>query len=978
MIVRRRFITAFVVVIAIFIAIESTTGGVFLKGDLLGRTDIPNGTQIVRVTNLNAEGPGSLRSAVAVSGPKVIVFEVGGVIDLRKPYNLLQYCYTTPGINPATCANSPTIDIEQDGTIIAGETAPPPGITLLGGAIRVHASNVIVRNIAVRMGKDVGALSKQISNGLKIHGEKDHPVRNILIEHNSFLWAVDETASIFVDHDATKPNNYDSNAISDVTLRYNIFGEGLSCGYANTSSAACAGNPLCSLCHDGVKQHAQGTLIANGSKNITIDRNLYIHNDRRNPWIATDTTSLITNNLIYNPGRTAIEVNGCPYRAGVDAAPDFTSPQPGPRITAMGNLIITGKDSGLAIRSESDPTAACGHETGRIVHVNECIPGDAQIYQNNNVIEIRSPDGTRIERYGTDWDDSTDVRSIAFSGADQYCGALPARVAPGTVIASSPLHNWAPLSPLPLLLSSQVEATLLANVGPSVWEEKTQDRRWRKDPHDTRLRNDVASRSVNGRRQSDPLIDIASIRPLVTTQDDVCGVNHRTGAYDVCGYPRPSQEVYAPQTRTFDLATLDPIPSGFLQPSDDVSSSSLSSSFPQIVAPVPTLQNGLLASFQMDEGSLLTDSSPLLSDASFSQHVTGATIDSEKVAVFDVTKNAYLKADSTAERQVGHAGFSVSAWIRPMGISSDVTVPAPLRGILAMSSQAGFGLSTFQLYHNNNLLRFTVGDGTRVGSTTPQADIVDSKVCLENDTWYFVSAWYDPLTDTIALSVNGEPPVFADAVNTSGFQSVIDSGDLFIGSIFNQPTFSGLSFNGAIDDVRVWNRTLSDAERSNLFKASPLHSRVQPSSCTTYSRIDDSDGVGFYGPRFAPQENIGGYKNAHRARVSTVTTSPTIASVWLFTDLEAGVYDILGTWKEASTNSAEVPISIKVPGTTTSLPLSLNQTLAPTRSFFSDGRWWQKVGTVTVDANHSIRVQMSQGLPVGSKAIGDAFMILRK
>ncbi len=40
------------------------------------------GGQIIRVTNLNAEGPGSFRAAVETKGPRIVVFEVGGVIDL--------------------------------------------------------------------------------------------------------------------------------------------------------------------------------------------------------------------------------------------------------------------------------------------------------------------------------------------------------------------------------------------------------------------------------------------------------------------------------------------------------------------------------------------------------------------------------------------------------------------------------------------------------------------------------------------------------------------------------------------------------------------------------------------------------------------------------------------------------------------------------------------------------------------------------
>lgn len=46
------------------------------------------GGKIIRVTTLEATGRGSLTEAVHAKGPRIIVFEVGGVIDLdgRRPF----------------------------------------------------------------------------------------------------------------------------------------------------------------------------------------------------------------------------------------------------------------------------------------------------------------------------------------------------------------------------------------------------------------------------------------------------------------------------------------------------------------------------------------------------------------------------------------------------------------------------------------------------------------------------------------------------------------------------------------------------------------------------------------------------------------------------------------------------------------------------------------------------------------------------
>ncbi|HUO91201.1 MAG TPA: hypothetical protein VMU08_18675, partial [Rhizomicrobium sp.] len=73
------------------------------------------GGQLIRVTNLNNDGPGSLRAAVEAKGPRIVVFEVGGVIDLDRK----------------------TLRITEPYLTIAGQTAPSPGITLIRGGIDV-------------------------------------------------------------------------------------------------------------------------------------------------------------------------------------------------------------------------------------------------------------------------------------------------------------------------------------------------------------------------------------------------------------------------------------------------------------------------------------------------------------------------------------------------------------------------------------------------------------------------------------------------------------------------------------------------------------------------------------------------------------------------------------------------------------------------------------------------------------------------
>ena len=72
--------------------------------------------KILRVTTLRASGAGSLREALEVNGPRIVVFEVGGVIDLGKN----------------------TLSIKNPYVTAAGQTAPTPGITIIRGGIGIH------------------------------------------------------------------------------------------------------------------------------------------------------------------------------------------------------------------------------------------------------------------------------------------------------------------------------------------------------------------------------------------------------------------------------------------------------------------------------------------------------------------------------------------------------------------------------------------------------------------------------------------------------------------------------------------------------------------------------------------------------------------------------------------------------------------------------------------------------------------------
>lgn len=248
---------------------------------------------IIRVTNLDAEGPGSLRAALECTAPRIIVFEVGGVVDLKKS----------------------TLVIDDPYVTIAGQTAPSPGITLIRGSIMIKTHDVVIKHIRIRPGDaGEGLRSGWETDGITTNGGEAY---NVTVDHCSFSWATDENLS------ASGPRLKGPEATSHkVTFSNCIIAEGLS---KSTHSKG---------------EHSKGSLIHDFCRDIAIIGNLYAHNMRRNPYFKAYTTGVIVNNVIYNPGAVAIHLG---YSEG-EWKDSPLNPE-NARVSIVGNVLIHGSST---------------------------------------------------------------------------------------------------------------------------------------------------------------------------------------------------------------------------------------------------------------------------------------------------------------------------------------------------------------------------------------------------------------------------------------------------------------------------------------------------------------------------------------------------------------------------------------------------------------------------------------------------------
>lgn len=222
--------------------------------------------EIVRVTTLAKDGPGSLTAALAHEGPKTIVFEVGGVIDME----------------------GEALRIDDSDVTIAGQTAPSPGITIIKGGFVITGHDIIVQHLRVRPGD----LGEGVRSGRDIDALTTSGAYNVVVDHCSMSWSTDENLSSSSSRfKGDTVEEWRQNASRSIVFSKNIVAEGLS------------------LSTHAKGEHSKGSLIHDHVNDIVIYGNLYTSNFERSPLFKGDVHGAIVNNFIYNPGQRAVHYN---------------------------------------------------------------------------------------------------------------------------------------------------------------------------------------------------------------------------------------------------------------------------------------------------------------------------------------------------------------------------------------------------------------------------------------------------------------------------------------------------------------------------------------------------------------------------------------------------------------------------------------------------------------------------------------------
>lgn len=206
----------------------------------------------MHVTNLKDSGAGSLRDAIDQKGPRTIVFDISGVIELKSKLLITG----TKG---------------NDTVTIAGHTAPGKGILIKGWTVgMIGGKDVIVRHIRTR----VGTYSGQTMDGMGMASAEDS-----IFDHISVSWTIDE--------------GFSSRSANNITLQRSLISEALNqAGHKKYGDGAQHG--FCASISGDIGSFHHNLLAHCAGRNWSLAGGL-----GKKPFVYTGRLD-IRNNVVYN------------------------------------------------------------------------------------------------------------------------------------------------------------------------------------------------------------------------------------------------------------------------------------------------------------------------------------------------------------------------------------------------------------------------------------------------------------------------------------------------------------------------------------------------------------------------------------------------------------------------------------------------------------------------------------------------------
>lgn len=276
------------------------------------------GGKVITVTSLADSGPGTFREACETGGARIIVFNVSGIIRLKSPINI----------------RAPYITI-------AGQTAPGDGVCITGASVLLDTHDIIIRHMRFRRGQQDVAFRDDALGG--------NCIGNIIIDHCSATWGLDENMSIYRHVYNRGKDGYGLKLPTvNITIQNSIFAEALD-----------------------VYNHAFGATI--GGHNCMFCRNLFASNISRNCSIGMNEDFNFVNNVTFNWWNRSID--GGDNTSRLNIINNYFKPGP-----------ITPKDQPIAyriIKLETGRSAEAKNKYGKAYVNGNIVVGNKEVTQNN-------------------------------------------------------------------------------------------------------------------------------------------------------------------------------------------------------------------------------------------------------------------------------------------------------------------------------------------------------------------------------------------------------------------------------------------------------------------------------------------------------------------------------------------------------------------------------------------------------------------